>query len=173
MRRLLSLFVLLLASSHNLAAQVEVVGLQPGTRVRVSAPAVSAKPMSGGVAFMDSDSIVLTQDGDRRTTLPLSAVRRLEVSRGRDRWAGAFRGAGIGGLAGGAAFAGLMVLQDGVVDGWTYLAFIAGGVIGVPAGFIVGGLTGVERWDERTVAPNLSLFVPRGGGFGLQASIRR
>lgn len=177
MKSLALLAVALLMSYSDLAAQVEVEGLAPGTRVRVHAPEFAEKRMTARITFLDADSLVLTRRGvAERLVIPARAVERLEISHGRDHVAGLFRGTGLGALAGGLLLATATLVESTSAEsggdaGWTVLAVMAGMVWGAPVGAVVGGLIGVERWEHRPLWPRGVGPAPE-GGVGLHASWR-
>ncbi|HEY0016158.1 MAG TPA: hypothetical protein VGC13_07550 [Longimicrobium sp.] len=153
----------LLFTAADLAGQAPAVaGIEPGTRVRVTGV---DRRVTGDVAFADADSVVVATEYGR-SVLPAASIRQVEVSNGRDWFKGALEGAATGGLAAGAVFGGLVLLQGGDA-GWTGLGAAVGAVLGAPVGFIIGGLSGSERWEHHfpTAAPAAS------GGVALGLSI--
>jgi hypothetical protein len=57
-----------------------------GTRVRVTAPSISQRPLLGRIHGLDRDSVVWrSEPGDSLIAWPLAAVAKLEVSQGRRR----------------------------------------------------------------------------------------
>jgi hypothetical protein len=129
----------LLFTAADLAGQAPAVaGIEPGTRVRVTGV---DRRVTGDVAFADADSVVVATEYGR-SVLPAASIRQVEVSDGRDWFKGALEGAATGALGMGAVF-------------------------GAPVGFVIGGLTGSERWEHHfpTAAPAAS------GGVALGLSI--
>jgi uncharacterized protein YcfJ len=149
MRLLRSLFALvaILATAPTARAQYAAPGwMSTGSRIRVTAPSLSTDPIVGRLLLYTTDSLLLAAgDGEVRMRVPMSLVRTVEVSEGRDRLDWAVKGAGIGLVAGiligGAAFAHSEANSLASVAGG-----IAGGVIGAPLGGVVGALAAPERW---------------------------
>lgn len=165
--------IMLLFPWSELAAQVEVVGLAPGTRVRLSAPEVVEKCITASIAYMDSDSLVLHRDRNpARLVIPARTVERLEISHGRSHSLGTLRGVGLGALGGGLFLGGAQVLSERVVGAWTALIFLSGAIVGAPVGAVVGGIIGVERWEERPLWPRAGLGTPPVDRVGLSVSWR-
>lgn len=75
--------VLVLGGFQTLTAQVP--NPPPGTRVRVSAPVISPKPLVGVVSSVSGDTIRLRTRGDVMMSIPWSQVRHIESSSGRKR----------------------------------------------------------------------------------------
>lgn len=183
MKRFAALLGVLLLSPLHLGAQEpaqQAESLRSGSRVRISAPSVSSRPLSGTVFFAEGDTLFLDRKHRPGAVIPMSAVESIEISRGRDHWRGALQGAGIGAAVGGVAF-GVAAVSSG---GWScdyclygnslVTGFIIGAVyVGVPSG-LIGGLVGAERWER--IAPPVKLRLtpePGGGGsVGVSFSIR-
>ena len=137
--------------------------IAPGTRVRVEAPTVARKRVTGTVRSLANDTLVLTVQLPRvygRGTefadrpLPVSAIRGVFESLGTSSWAVARRGFVVG------AWVGLFVAATEAV------VFTGGGEDGRPADFaglvlvlviinemvwppllaLVGAFAGVEIW---------------------------
>jgi hypothetical protein len=130
-----------------------------GKRVRVSAPALVAKPVVGVLASADSQalSVAMTRNGTA-VIVPMTAVTELSVSEGRDRAKGATRGL-IAGLAGGA----LMILSsqeelrdlggDGLTGGIPLgLAVFIFTAVPVAAGTLIGIAIAPEGWETSRFA---------------------
>jgi hypothetical protein len=113
--------------------------LEPGLRVRVSAPSVTPELIVGVLMAQTADTIdVVTADRIRRL-VPAAAIQRLEVSEGGNRGARSFNGAMIGGAAG--ALAALIFRDKGAKPDLGNAAFT-----GASIGLVIGALTGGERW---------------------------
>lgn len=157
----------LLLAAADLAGQSPApAGIEPGTRVRVMRTDPDRR-VTGSVVFADADSVVVAMDYGR-AVVPTASIRQMEVSGGRDWFMGGVKGAATGALAVGAVFGGIVLLEGGDA-GWTGLGVAVGAVIGAPIGFVVGGLTGSERWEYRypTFAPaptrvSLGFSIPLG-----------
>lgn len=145
--------------SVRLAAQQTTVDVMPvGSRVRVVAPSAFRQAVAGRVSHIASDTLFLAPKRDRLVAVPVAAITSAEISRGVDRWRGAFQGAGTLGLAGGALF-GLLVFAgdpncDYCLPGRNLEAAAAGAVIGAvlfaPVGAVIGAVRGAERWEPIT-----------------------
>lgn len=123
-------------------AQVRVTPFPEGTRVRVAAPEVLPSRITGRVAEMRSDTLLLMR-GRNDVAVPLTAVRSLEISRGRDR----LRGGAIGVLAG--AVAGLAwgaILDVGCTD--YCFGVVVGPLLFAPIVGVGYALVGTERWER-------------------------
>lgn len=173
MKTLVLCVLLLTLHWSDLAAQVEVVGLAPGTRVRLTAPGVAEKRVTASIVYMDSDSLVLQRGRNpERLVIPARNVERLEISRGRSHSLGTLRGIGLGALGGGLFLGGAQVVSEGVVGGWTTLIFISGAILGAPVGAVIGGIIGVERWEARPLWPRTSFGAAPADRVGLRVSWR-
>ena len=149
---------LLVAGAAAVPAGAQVM-LQPGAKVRITAPSTGVDRFEGTI-IATGDTIDVAR-GDARVRVPASAVTRLELSRGRSRLAGAGRGAlwGAGiGLAFGALTSGLRDDPDLCGDDastcegysmgeWLVLNTTGGALWGV----IIGAIVGKERWDTIAV----------------------
>ena len=179
---------LLIAAAALLAwaapAPAQVV-LQPGTRVRVTAPVTpGAQRLVGTVATADSTGMVLALDADtRRATgrdsvwVPLHTLRRVEVSMGMSRERSKRRSIVTGGVIGGflGAAGGLLTSGYGRDPGEkddnpfvvTGVAAAGGIALGAGVGWYLGGPP-AEEW--RAVRWSVAAR-PRPGG-GAQVAIR-
>lgn len=120
--------------------------LIPGTRVRVTAPALAPKPLVGTIKKLSDDAIDLAVKGrDDVISVPRASVIRLEVSRGRNR--------GKGALIGGAALATVGIVWGAVgCHGSEFPPWLCATILGVP-GLVVGAGVGAlvgsgEHWNE-------------------------
>ncbi len=149
--------------------------LQPGQRVRITAPHLGISKHSGILVAVDGDT--LTVDTLR---VALMNVTRLEVHRGRKSHArmGAVVGAiALGGF--GAAFQPLSGSHEGdcsrsdtICLGRGASAAI-GAAVGGLFGAVVGALIKTERWEEVPLDRLRVSFGPqRDGRFGLGLSVR-
>ena len=172
------------AMAAPLGAQVV---LQPGAKVRVTAPTAGVDRFQGTV-IATGDTIDVSR-GDARIRVPAAAVTRLELSRGKSRLAGAGRGAlwGAGiGLALGAITSGQRdeysdcdevapFVECEPISSGEWLAYnTAGGAIW---GTLIGAIVGKERWDTIAVpATRTSMTVrpwmTRDGQVGVVATLR-
>lgn len=139
--------ILLLAVPAAARAQYNEPGLLGGgSRIRVAAPAVAGDPVIGRLLVLSRDTLLMSAgSGDARITLPLAAVRSIDLSEGRDRRGWAVKGAGIGLVAGG-LLGGLSIGNADRNDLAALAGFFAGAVIGTPLGAAVGAIVAPERW---------------------------
>ena len=133
------------------------------------------------VALVRADSIHIVQDGERSARIPVSHIRTLDVSRGKNRWGGAQRGGMLGTTVGMLATMLSRVDCEGdrqstdclpnggtrrnLSDTWHY----------IPISAAVGALLGAafrspERW-QRVIDRPRTWIAPRGDGFGLGFSL--
>ncbi len=157
---------LVLTASVDLAAQQEST-VAPGSRIRVSAPTVSSRPIVGEVVAVHSDTLVIDASAWVRgrtqwerleeAEIPLGSLTRLEVSQGKKSNVG--KGALIGGLVG--AGVGLALGLAASAEDSEGFAPVgpegAGDVLGVSAimgglgagiGALIGAISPGERWKE-------------------------
>ena len=171
--RLLSSVVLVIALAGTASAQesrIPPVQIQPGARVRVSAPTVGRT--SGRVIVAAGDSLTLVRDRTSDTLrLATSDLQSLEISVGRHkrRWAGAglgfLAGAAVGTVVGLATYekpkdcAGQMLCDLGPGFDATFGALLFGA-----GGAITGAVLGAGKADdwEPVATPartSLELFI--------------
>ncbi len=152
------IIALLLVASPNLLAQ-DSSQVLPGTRVRVTAPAVDANPLKGTVVAVSPETLTLAVEGlvgetwDPRLEIPVESVTGLELSRGKYSRLG--KGALIGGLIGGGLGFGLGVAAAAESGGFydpgaeaIPMAAALLGVMGAGVGGVIGLLSPGERWEE-------------------------
>ncbi|SRR6266566_692982 len=155
MRGNLLFCTLLLLRGPGLAAQGDSVA--PGDRVRLVAPPVSQERLIGTVLSRRADTLVLhVPDAAAQVAVPLAAIERLEVSRGRHghAFAGFAVGFLVGAAAEGVAYANCQGLLCPHRDG-AGLAVTTGLLLGLP-GLVIGALIRSEDW-ERVPLPRLSV----------------
>jgi hypothetical protein len=168
------------ATSRAEAQLAPLVELQPGSRVRVQAPAVLAGPLEATVVARARDTVTLTTARGAAIPIPLAAITTAEVSRGRSRRDGAVRG-----LAWGAG-AGLVVgLPSAVVydarsvecgaepcnNDLSPGEVVAGGLLtGAVLGGGIGAIMGGERWERLTV-PAYVAVRPNHAGVALLLAV--
>jgi hypothetical protein len=176
---------LMVATAVPAGAQVM---LQPGAKVRITAPTAGVQRFQGTI-IATGDTLDVAR-GDARIRVPAAAVTRLELSRGKSRLAGAGRGAlwgagiglGIGAITmsrrdeyAGCDDGALFVDCDPYSSG-EWLAINAGG--GAIWGVLIGAIVGKERWDTVPVpgATRTSMtvrpWVARDGRVGVVATLR-
>lgn len=139
-----------LCLAGELRAQSFAHWLEPGTRVRVTAPALEPSRVAGDVALLDPDTLVLERGG-RRLAIANARIDLIEVSQGLDRRRGAWRGTILGALVGaglGVTFGalGAQDLPTGVGTS-AALGFFGGGLVGGGLGAGVGVVFAPERWQ--------------------------
>ena len=159
----------------GMAAQ-ESLPVEPGERVRVTAPECELRGQEATFRALRADTLVL-----ETTECPLASVTRLDVSRGQK--SNFALGAGIGfaagalvGLvhcsrdAGGFSDVGMCDLADDDLTLW--VTFVIGAIGGAAVGF-VGNFIKTERWEEVPLERlRVSLAPQREGGFALGFSVR-
>jgi hypothetical protein len=193
MRRSTSLLLTLtlLAAPAAAAAQQDTAPPggweEPGTRVRVTVPALSRVPILGTVIEMDGAWLVMTEEArpDGRLELPLEGIRRLEVSRGeRSGRDTALRGARTGALIafGAGLLAGALLdmenQETSSTEGVDYVAALRAGavkgLIAAPAGAIVGvplGSRSREIFEDSAARPWLGIAPATGGGAAVSLTL--
>lgn len=146
---LAALFGTLVAGS-SLAAQSSLahVQLPSGVRVRVTAPTVLPEPVVGRVVARTDEGLMISRNEGRvQITFSPEQIQLLEVSEGRNRGQWALMG-GLGGMAAGALIGGWQGGRNDPSGFGGALGFIAGGITGLFAGAIGGGLLAPERWER-------------------------
>jgi hypothetical protein len=147
----ITLIFFVLASLPTSSRADEFPWLDPGVRVRVTVTDPGSLPFVGTLEALRDKSLLL-QLGERSQAIPMAAIRRVEVSRGRRpsaRWTalGAFGGGTVGALAGGC----LANKDDyGVAcGGQDDTKYVIGGIVGGLAGGALGAWLGKsERWES-------------------------
>jgi len=157
------------------SAGAQLAELQPGTRVRVRAPSVVAGRLEGVVVQRVADTVVVTRPNAGPVSLPIAAITRAEVSRGRSRGAGALRGAlwggGVGLALGALAAAAPNECNANCEDEATDVGLVVGTpVLGAAVGAAVGTAVGAERWVPLRV-PVRATFAPRRGSLEIELSV--
>lgn len=162
-------------------AQGRLLELQPGTKVRVTAPPLLGGRLEAVIGSRSADSLTFVRSGSNSLTLPISALETVQVSRGKSRLAGAKRGA-IWGAGIGAAL-GLLAIWGSDTDpsGCVYAGgsfydpcssptkgglFAAGLIGGTLWGTGIGALVGRERWETLNVGPRVGAVLDRAGRAG-------
>ena len=139
------------AASSKIAAQ-ETVRLEPGQRVRVTAPTISSTQIVGAFGHIEADTLVVETDG-RTWHLPRASLTRVDVNRGQKANAGKgalfgfLIGAGVGAVALGSSDLCTETLE--VAGGRCALIGAGGGgVAGLLLGAIAGALIKTDRWQK-------------------------
>ena len=172
-----SLLVLpLLVRSGSLSAQ-EPPPIEPGARVRVTVPDFGLEKSVGTCLALSNGSMqFLPQSGPSPRTIPVTAMTRLQVSRGRKSHI--VGGAVLGGLTG-AVVGGTVVILGTQLgcettggcsvdwgEGGRWIALFS--VIGVAFGGGIGALVKTDRWEEVPLDRlRVSLAPQRDGRFAL------
>ena len=169
----LSAFLLVLPLTTTVAQQ-QPPPLEPGQRVRVTAPDLGMDKQAATFNALESGVLVVTADSTMRC--PLASVTRLDVYGGQK--SNTLKGMGYGLLIG----AGVGVLVGAVVPCRDALDFsyesdcvkiggAAGAVLGLAVGTTVGLLTKSDRWEEVPLDQVRVSLVPQSDGFALGSSV--
>ena len=140
---------LLLLTTPLAAQEAE---LRPGARVRLSAPGTLAGQLTGTVLERSTDSLLFATPNGTPTRLALSALDRVEVSRGESRARGALKGtawgAGVGIGLGLISVAAGNECADFDTVCPTDTEFVTSTALGgAVIGAIIGAIVGSERWQ--------------------------
>jgi hypothetical protein len=177
--------LLLISFLPGLAAAQQAPSPAPGDRIRVSAPQVFARPLTGIYLGSGSGRVVVQEDVQRQDTveIPLELVRRVEISRGYPSSTmervrrGALQGLGGGLLVGGSiglirGYGAQYRNPDAGVNVPAVTARTAArlGVVGTVLGSAFG-LRARERW-ERLPISRLAVAPDEAGGVSLHGSAR-
>jgi hypothetical protein len=133
------------------AGLAQAPSLTPGARIRMSALGYEIKNRPGTLVRVTPDS--LTIDFRRNAppvTVPLDALTRLDVSTGKRRQAGFWRGAGIGFLITGAIVGAVALSARECGEDCQVPLLIYGGsglVLGTVLGGIIGARKAPDRWE--------------------------
>jgi hypothetical protein len=136
---------LLLLLAPPLVAQRAELHVNPGARVRISAPELAAERLRGQVESLSADTLVLFA-GTRgvRLHIPRTAVHTVEMSTGRNVARRAAIGGALGTLGGFGAGVALSAYHDLDLASIPVTLFMM--LTGAVSGAIVGGFTAPERW---------------------------
>jgi hypothetical protein len=152
--------------------------LQPGQRVRVTAPALGIVRHPAHFQALRNDSLVVVVDAGSQT-LPVSSITRLEVARTPHGhpWTGAAVGAGVGALTG--VVVGLSVGEEQctascgslfcfcITKGQAAAGLGFGGALGGAfIGMIVGALIKTDGWADIPPDQLRLIVVSRAAGVG-------
>jgi hypothetical protein len=167
---------LLSAPFTSVIAQEQPPPLEPGQRVRVSAPAAFGDDWQvATIEALRGDTLVLTIDS-LMSLLPLGVVTRLEASRGRrsNTVAGAVSGGVLlGGVVLGFGLAFDPPIGDRPTTGEVAKGTAIGAVIGAGLGALIGSGIKKDRWEEVPLDQlRVSVVPQRDGRFGLGLSVR-
>jgi hypothetical protein len=150
----MSIALAFLVLARPLCAQLAEV--QPGVRVRISAPGIVAGHYVGTVLTRSADTLRVGAPTSAPITVPVYRLSSLEVSRGNSRALGAARGM----LWGAPIGLGLgLVLIDSPGGGQNAAAGLLAGLMW---GAGIGAIVGRERWESYDLAPHTSVDVGTG-----------
>ena len=163
---------LLLACANALFAS-DTTFVKQGARVKVFPARAKAKPVTGEVAKLVSDTLVILPEGNGSAlTFYRSDLRKIEVSQGKGK------SYALIGLAGGVAVGagvGLALCSaencEGATGPVTALTAGLGGLVGLVVGAL---LSSGERWEEAEfpAPPPVALNVGKDGSVRLAFSLR-
>lgn len=152
--RTATLLVLTTLAFAPASAVAQDPALAPGARVRIALEQADTRPMIGRLIAVTRDTLLVRTAAADSIAVPLSEVRRLDVSTGRYR--PILKGMGLGFLIG-AATGALIGAADGDDDAG-FIAFSAGekaalgavlfGGLGTVAGGLVGAASPTDRWTQ-------------------------
>jgi hypothetical protein len=148
-----------------IALQAQMIDVQPGARVRVTAPGVIAGRLQGTVIARMNDSIVVATPQMVQYRLALGSLSEIAVSQGKSRAAGAKRGA----IWGAGITAPLLMI--GVAGDSTFRSsgekagFIAvGTAMYAGIGALIGAAIGAEGWSSHvTTKPQIAVTASHAG----------
>jgi hypothetical protein len=169
----------LLAVLFALPLVAQVSEVQPGARVRVTAPGIVAGDFVGTVLTRTADTIAVGGPNVVPIHIPWARISSLEISRGKSRADGAIVGIKWGAPLMAAVGATLGIAGTGLNDRCTQCDDISlGEAVSVTALFAlsgafygagIGAIVGRERWDQFDVGARTSLRIDRGRiGIGMQ-----
>jgi hypothetical protein len=153
MKKILAVLVVVLWPCASNAQIAEPVGVQHGTRIRLTS--VAEQPVVGAFARATSDTVHLLDKDGRLHSIPASRITALHVSAGRPVQSsrvlkGVLLGTGIVAGAGAAAIAGSGDKSGDVGFAWMGLAVLA------PLAGVVGGFwaarSAPEVWQSQPIA---------------------
>jgi hypothetical protein len=145
-RAAIAVVVVVLALAPPASAQIFRTSLPTGTRVRVL-DRIGGERFTGTVLRLTPDTLgVALGGGSTLLNLPTSRLASLEVSEGRERGQSAWRGAGIGLVAGSLIGAVSMRGEGTPGDVGALVGLMVGGLLGAGSGIVVGAITAPERW---------------------------
>jgi hypothetical protein len=144
------------------SANAQLSELQPGARVRVTAPGIVANRYVGTVLSRSGDTLHLGGPNAAPVSVPLNRITSVEVSRGKSRLHGAGRGilwgAPIGLVIG---LASANSLEDCTAFGCSDASsgergayVLASALGGALWGAGIGALVGRERWEQFDLTPH-------------------
>ena len=165
-----ALVVLALAPVATLVAQEPGPPLEPGARVRVTAPDLGIEKQQATFQALRGDTLVVMADSTMYYAL--GSITRFDVYRGRkSHWkTGLAIGAVLGAIVGGAAGYAYEAINDEYTPEYAApVAFgaLAGAAVVGALGAGVGAIMRTDRWEEVPLDQLRVSFVPRRDGFAL------
>lgn len=177
----ISVLVVALAMTVPASARAQQEpGVRPGDRVRLTAPALGLDRFEGTLAALEAEPRTLTVEAEDTTvTVPIDALTRLDVSRGKaSRAAGLLAGAAAGALLG-AVIGSSLGEEDCPPESFAPCAdkgdtALIGGVLGGAVGAGIGyRVTGGTRWVPLSLQSlEVSIHPFRSGRPAFLAAIR-
>ncbi len=172
----LVLILSLLLSAADVVAQEGTV-LNPGKRVRVSAPELDLRKQVATIVSVDADTLTVEINGwVAPVAIPTASVTRLEVRRRRSG-SRVWKGAGLGFLAGAVVggVSGYLLAHEGSTNSngdYGPLGAVAGGVLGGGVGALIGALVAVgDRWESVPLPIRVGTAPRRDGEEAVTASL--
>jgi hypothetical protein len=163
---------LLLTALTASPVHAQFVELDPGTRIRLRAPAAVAGQLTGVVIARSRDSLTVSRSSAMPVTLPITGLTSLEISRGKSHGRGAAKGALWGG--GVLAVLGLVIPMDDCpeetssatcsTEGSRAEGVLWAATSGALTGALIGGIVGAERWERATLPLQLGVRPLSSGG---------
>ncbi len=147
--------LLVLASPGRSTAQETGVPVESGARVRVTAPDVARRPIIGQVLTVFPDTLLIAVSPESAREVPVASIRMLEVSRGRQRGRGFWRGAAIG-LGVSLALEAVALVHEerspGEGVGMSFIIPVLVAPVLTPGGGLIGASRGPDRWEAIEIA---------------------
>lgn len=159
----LALSLALGIAPHEMRAQVSEI--QPGARVRITAPGIVAGRYAATVLTRTIDTVRVSAPGMAPFDIPVRSIKYLEVSRGNSRTLGAVRGVLWGG---GIGLAVGMIVAATDENNANYNSLSAGEIVAYSTlsggfyGAIIGAIVGRERWERFEMPVRTSLRIQTG-----------
>ena len=167
-----ALVVLALAPVATLVAQEPGPPLEPGARVRVTAPDLGIEKQQATFQALRGDRLVVMADSTMYYAL--GSITRFDVYRGRkSHWkTGLAVGAVLGAIAGGAAgYASEAIRYESDFAAPVALGALAGAAVVGALGAGVGATMKTDRWEEVPLDQLRVSVVPRRDGVALGISV--
>lgn len=146
-----------------------------GERIRLKAPAVAGRAITGRLLRAGPSALVVTRDDGSVVDVPRSAIQELEVARGRT--SRAKTGAVIGGAAGAGAIVAAYAADGGGCHSdarcviYPIVLGAASISIGAVVGRAIGEMVGTDRWVKVDPARVKVALAPTGRGVAFAVSV--